>query len=150
MVVGTCASKPWLIASLSPHQRTLLGFPAVDSPYWTEYTLDAVAERYGPMLDMSPYRESFAARFDRASTAAKQQQPLQRLTVRLTQREGYDPADIKTIDGHWHYQEGVRWTLPEPTLCIGWNNGGVGYCESDPWGRPEGDSLTPIQVGSIP
>ena len=133
--LGTCASRPWLIPSLNPFQRTLLGFPAVDSPYWTEYTLNAVAERYGSALDMTPYREAFAARSPNLNVMKAVEAPiLQTLSFRLTEKEGYDPASTVTS---WHYQEAVRWTLPEPTLYSSL---------SDSWGRPKADCLAPIQV----
>ena len=48
----TCADLPWLIPSLSPVQRCVLGFPAPGSSYWTESTLAGVAERYGAQMDM--------------------------------------------------------------------------------------------------
>ena len=130
---GTCSSRPWLIPSLNPFQRTILGFPAVDSPYWTEYTLNAVAERYGSALDMTPYREAFAARFPH-SMKAVEAPILQSLSCRLTDKEGYDSASTVAS---WHYQEAVRWTLPEPTLYSSL---------SDSWGRPKADCLAPIQV----
>lgn len=142
VIIGTCASRPWLIPSLSPYQRTLLGFPAVDSPYWTEYTLNAVAERYGSALDMAPYQETFAARSD-TITDAIDQQPLQTLVFRLTDKEGYDPASGRTS---WHYEKAVRWTLPEPTLHSNLNRNISEQGQCDSWGRPKADWLTPIQV----
>ena len=45
-----------LMGSLSPVQREVIGFPAVTSKYWAlPGTLDGVAQRYGPALDMKPY-----------------------------------------------------------------------------------------------
>ncbi len=38
-------------------QRDLFGFPRPGDPYWTEETLDGVAERY-PGIDLAPYREA--------------------------------------------------------------------------------------------
>jgi phytanoyl-CoA dioxygenase PhyH len=53
-----------LVASLAPHERTLLGFPPVGDPYWNPVTLSAVAARY-PGFDAAPYR---AARAESASS----------------------------------------------------------------------------------
>jgi hypothetical protein len=39
----------------TPESRELIGFPPIDSDYWTDATLDAVAARY-PGMDMAPYR----------------------------------------------------------------------------------------------
>ncbi|HEX6346057.1 phytanoyl-CoA dioxygenase family protein [Umezawaea sp.] len=44
-----------LVESASPHRRELLGFPAVDSDYWTEEALAGTAALY-PGLDLAPYR----------------------------------------------------------------------------------------------
>ncbi|MET7300431.1 phytanoyl-CoA dioxygenase family protein [Embleya sp. NPDC005575] len=43
------------LTGATPQQRTAIGFPSVDSDYWTAETLLGVAERY-PEMDMSPYR----------------------------------------------------------------------------------------------
>jgi len=45
------------LAGLSPDQRTVLGFPAVDSTYWTPQTVEAVRRRYAGAIDMAPYEE---------------------------------------------------------------------------------------------
>jgi len=48
-----------LVARASVEQRCVLGFPAPDSPYWNEATIEAVAARYGAHgIDMSPYRDA--------------------------------------------------------------------------------------------
>jgi ectoine hydroxylase-related dioxygenase (phytanoyl-CoA dioxygenase family) len=47
-------TEAFLVAA-TPRQRTLLGFPAIDDPYWTDSTIDLVQRRY-PAMDMSPYR----------------------------------------------------------------------------------------------
>lgn len=45
-----------LIATASVEQRSVLGFPPPDSPYWSPETLDAVTQRYGPLgFDPAPY-----------------------------------------------------------------------------------------------
>ena len=50
-----------LIASLSVEQRSVLGFPAVGSSYWTAATLLAVHARYGCFgFDIKPYREAMS------------------------------------------------------------------------------------------
>ncbi|NKB66707.1 MAG: hypothetical protein GKR89_06590 [Candidatus Latescibacteria bacterium] len=46
-----------LVARATPQQRTLLGFPTVDDPYWTAENLAAVGARY-PGMDLAPYRSS--------------------------------------------------------------------------------------------
>jgi hypothetical protein len=47
-----------LVATATVEQRCLLGFPAPGNAYWTEHTLLAVAQRYGPLgLDITPYAE---------------------------------------------------------------------------------------------
>ena len=134
----TCALRPWLIPCLSPYQRTLLGFPAIDSPYWTDETVNAVAERYGSALDVAPYREAVATRHERVGE--RKETLLQTLSFRLTEQEGYDPA-AAGADARWHYEDTVRWTLPEPALLL---DGSVGT--SDSWGRPAADVLTPTQT----
>lgn len=52
-----------LVASSSPEQRAVLGFPKPGHPYWNEDTLAAVEARYANFgIDMSPYREALNAR----------------------------------------------------------------------------------------
>ena len=41
--------------TFTPLQRRMLGFPAVDSRYWTPRTIAAVEERY-PGIDIQPMR----------------------------------------------------------------------------------------------
>lgn len=48
------------IATLSPDERVLLGFPPVGDPYWTPATIDAVSRRY-PGFDGSPYHAALPA-----------------------------------------------------------------------------------------
>ena len=43
-----------LVASLSPRERELLGFPPAGHKYWTEETIEGLARRY-PGTDASPY-----------------------------------------------------------------------------------------------
>jgi len=51
------------IASLSPVQRAVIGFPPPGHAYWNEYTLATVAIRYKPFgLDMKPYEDAYNAR----------------------------------------------------------------------------------------
>ena len=46
-----------LIASSSPEQRAVLGFPAPGADYWCPQTIDAVEARYAAHgIDMAPYR----------------------------------------------------------------------------------------------
>jgi hypothetical protein len=46
-----------LVATASPDQRSVLGFPAPGSRYWCAETLAAVEGRYGPLgFDPEPYR----------------------------------------------------------------------------------------------
>lgn len=53
------------IAALSHEQRTVLGFPAPGSVYWTAYTLQAVAARFSAFnFDMKPYEQAFADKVD--------------------------------------------------------------------------------------
>lgn len=48
-----------LIANATVDQRTVLGFPSPDSPYWSPETVEAVEARYGPLgMDIDPYRTS--------------------------------------------------------------------------------------------
>ena len=50
-----------LIARASVDQRSVLGFPAPGSPYWTEATIAAVAARYQAHgIDMTPYATHLA------------------------------------------------------------------------------------------
>ena len=42
---------------LDPFQRSVLGFPPINSPYWTNQTIDLVERRYGGMMDMEPYKK---------------------------------------------------------------------------------------------
>ncbi len=50
-----------LIASATPAQRAVLGFPAPGHAYWTTATIDAVEARFQPYgIDMSPYRAKIA------------------------------------------------------------------------------------------
>ncbi len=50
-----------LIASTTPDQRAVLGFPQPGSPYWCDETLEAVHARYGPLgFDIGPYQEGMA------------------------------------------------------------------------------------------
>ena len=42
-------------ASLSPDQRSVLGFPAVDSEYWTPETLEVARMHFGEAFDLEPY-----------------------------------------------------------------------------------------------
>lgn len=50
-----------LIASSSPEQRAVLGFPAPGHSYWSPATIDAVEARFSTHgIDMSPYREKIA------------------------------------------------------------------------------------------
>ena len=44
----------------SVRQLSLLGFPALGDPYWTEETLAGVGARY-PQLDMTPWRLAMTA-----------------------------------------------------------------------------------------
>lgn len=46
-----------LIAGADMQQRTVLGFPAVNSSYWTEYTFAACKERYGALPGGFMYHE---------------------------------------------------------------------------------------------
>ena len=43
-----------LLAQASPEQRSVLGFPSPDDPYWTEDTVCRVKELY-PGMDVGPY-----------------------------------------------------------------------------------------------
>lgn len=43
------------VAELAPDERTLIGFPSLNDPYWTPRTIDAVSRRY-PGFDGEPYR----------------------------------------------------------------------------------------------
>ncbi len=46
-----------LVAQASVEQRTVMGFPAPGSSYWSDATVDAVEARYAAWgIDMSPYR----------------------------------------------------------------------------------------------
>src|SRR5579875_2160591 len=49
------------VATATPKQREMVGFPPVGDPYWDAETLAGVAKRY-PAMDMTPYREGAAAR----------------------------------------------------------------------------------------
>ncbi|WP_075899028.1 phytanoyl-CoA dioxygenase family protein [Actinomadura sp. CNU-125] len=49
------------IETSSPHERELIGFPAVADPYWDEVTLRGMAARY-PRMDIAPYRKAFHQR----------------------------------------------------------------------------------------
>lgn len=49
------------IAGATPRQREALGFPPVDSQYWTEQTIAGVQARY-PGLDAAPYSAAVRAR----------------------------------------------------------------------------------------
>lgn len=52
--LGENAELQRFIASTTPRQREVLGFPKPGDPYWTEETLAAVKLRY-PGMDMGPY-----------------------------------------------------------------------------------------------
>ncbi len=45
------------IEQAAPRQREAIGFPVPGDPYWTQETLQGVAERY-PGMDMTPYRQA--------------------------------------------------------------------------------------------
>ena len=44
------------IASATPEERTLLGFPSPGHSYWTDETIEGVSKRY-PHMNMTPYLE---------------------------------------------------------------------------------------------
>lgn len=50
-----------LLVSGTPQQRTVLGFPRVDSPYWNGETIRGVKARW-PQMDMEPYEAAMAQR----------------------------------------------------------------------------------------
>lgn len=52
---GAFARFSHFFPQLSPAQRSAVGFPAVDSDYWTEDTIAAVGKRYSG-IDWAPYR----------------------------------------------------------------------------------------------
>jgi hypothetical protein len=43
-----------LLPLLSPHQRTVLGFPPPGHPYWTDESIADIQRRY-PAMDLAPY-----------------------------------------------------------------------------------------------
>ena len=49
-----------LIATLAPHERELLGFPALGDAYWTPVTIESVGRRY-PGFDVTPYQRALLA-----------------------------------------------------------------------------------------
>ncbi len=50
-----------LLSQLTVEQRTVLGFPAPGSPYWTQDTIAAVEARYAAYgMDLAPYRAALA------------------------------------------------------------------------------------------
>ncbi|MGA1599554.1 MAG: hypothetical protein ACO4AU_10910 [bacterium] len=50
-----------LIARITPEQRTVLGFPAPGSSYWTPQRLEAATARFGPLgFDATPYRQALS------------------------------------------------------------------------------------------
>ncbi len=57
--------KPAFIP-MTPYERTLFGFPAVDDDFWDEQTIRDTGNRYDGM-DMSPYLASYAQRAGRPS-----------------------------------------------------------------------------------
>ena len=54
-------ASPALLATLSPHQRTVMGWPKPTDDYWTDANIRAVAKRY-PGVDMSAYGAGRTAR----------------------------------------------------------------------------------------
>lgn len=50
-----------LLITGTPQERTVLGFPRIDSPYWNEETLRGVKARF-PQMDMVPYEVTLAQR----------------------------------------------------------------------------------------
>jgi len=60
------------IASLTPVQRTILGFPSPGSKYWNPFTLKAVEARYSPFgMDMKPYKDAYRTRREMELMSAK-------------------------------------------------------------------------------
>ena len=52
--LGDTRGMAELLTRLSPHERSMIGFPSPSDAYWTAETIAGVARRY-PMMDMSPY-----------------------------------------------------------------------------------------------
>jgi hypothetical protein len=50
-----------LLVSGTPQQRPVLGFPKIESPYWSEETIRGVKARF-PQMDMGPYEVALAHR----------------------------------------------------------------------------------------
>ena len=57
--LGEDESLRKFLIQATPRQRSLLGFPPIEDPYWTEDTLIRVGARY-PGMDMRPYRDAMA------------------------------------------------------------------------------------------
>ena len=52
-----------MLASMTPDERAVIGFPRVDSDYWNAQTVEAVRRRFQIFgMDVSPYREAAAKR----------------------------------------------------------------------------------------
>ena len=54
-------ASPALLATLSPHQRTVMGWPKPTDDYWTDANIRAVAKRY-PGADLTAYGAGSTAR----------------------------------------------------------------------------------------
>ena len=57
-----CYRRGQFLGGLTPSARAVLGFPALESSYWSAVTVAALKQLYGGLVDVGPYAEAVKQR----------------------------------------------------------------------------------------